>query len=77
MGNSDLKICADHCVSWCDSAIKELNDSQKVEFYRLVEFVNATKLQYKKLVNGNRKEIKRLSEINFSINIAISSKLLK
>ena len=76
MDDSDLKKCAEQCVSWCDDAIQELNDSQKVEFFRMVEYANATKLQYKKFIIGNKREIKRLSEKNLFINITMIALVL-
>ena len=76
MDHFDLEKCAEQCVSWCDDAIQELNDSQKVEFFRMVEYANATKLQYKKLIISNRGEIKRLSEKNLLINITMIALVL-
>jgi len=46
MNNDELSNCIEECHKWIDDVVSKLNDSQKVEYFRLISFVNATRYQY-------------------------------
>jgi len=46
----ELEQCVDDCIKWNDNEISKLNDSQQVEYYRLVSFVMSTKYQYEQIL---------------------------
>lgn len=46
MNNDELSNCIDECYKWIDDVVSKFNDSQKVEYFRLISFVNATRYQY-------------------------------
>ena len=46
MNNDELRNCIEECHKWIDDVVTKFNDSQKVEFFRLISFVNATRYQY-------------------------------
>lgn len=46
----ELKQCVEDCIKWNDNEISKLNDSQQVEYYRLVSFVMSTKYQYEQIL---------------------------
>lgn len=50
MNNDELKQCVEDCIKWNDNEISKLNDSQQVEYYRLVSFVMSTKYQYEQIL---------------------------
>ena len=46
MNSDELSNCVDECYKWLDDVVSKFNDSQKVEYFRLISFVNATRYQY-------------------------------
>lgn len=46
MNNDELQNCVEECYKWIDDVVSKFNDSQKVEYFRLISFVNATRYQY-------------------------------
>ena len=46
MNNDELSNCIEECHKWIDDVVSKFNDSQKVEYFRLISFVNATRYQY-------------------------------
>ena len=46
----ELNQCLEDCIKWNDNEILKLNDSQQVEYYRLVSFVMSTKYQYEQIL---------------------------
>lgn len=46
MNNDELSNCVEECYKWIDDVVSKFNDSQKVEYFRLISFVNATRYQY-------------------------------
>ena len=50
MNIDELKQCVEDCIKWNDNEISKLNDSQQVEYYRLVSFVMSTKYQYEQIL---------------------------
>jgi hypothetical protein len=46
MNSDELSDCIEECHKWIDDVVSKFNDSQKVEYFRLISFVNATRYQY-------------------------------
>jgi hypothetical protein len=46
----ELNQCLEDCIKWNDNEILKLNDSQQVEYFRLVSFVMSTKYQYEQIL---------------------------
>ena len=51
MNNDELRNCIEECHKWIDDVVTKFNDSQKVEFFRLISFVNATRYQYTQVLS--------------------------
>jgi hypothetical protein len=51
MNNDELSNCIEQCHKWIDDVVSEFNDSQKVEYFRLISFVNATRYQYRTVLS--------------------------
>ncbi|MBT8593577.1 hypothetical protein G6685_07485 [Polynucleobacter paneuropaeus] len=51
MNNDELSNCIDECYKWIDDVVSKFNDSQKVEYFRLISFVNATRYQYSSVLS--------------------------
>ena len=51
MNNDELRNCIEECHKWIDDVISKFNDSQKVEYFRLISFVNATRYQYRTVLS--------------------------
>ena len=57
MNNDELSNCVEECYKWLDDVISKLNDSQKVEYFRLISFVNATRYQYSSVLSMKSESI--------------------
>jgi hypothetical protein len=51
MNNDELSNCIEECHKWVDDVVSKFNDSQKVEYFRLISFVNATRYQYRTVLS--------------------------
>ena len=51
MNNDELENCIEECHKWMDDVLSKFNDSQKVEYFRLISFVNATRYQYRTVLS--------------------------
>jgi hypothetical protein len=51
MNNDELSNCVEECYEWINDVISKFNDSQKVEYFRLISFVNATRYQYSSVLS--------------------------
>jgi hypothetical protein len=51
MNNDELGNCVEECYKWLDDVVSKFNDSQKVEYFRLISFVNATRYQYSSVLS--------------------------
>ena len=51
MNNDELSNCIEECHKWIDDVVSKFNDSQKVEYFRLISFVNATRYQYSSVLS--------------------------
>lgn len=48
---SDIERCLSECLSWENNLLNLLNDSQKVEYLRLVNFLYSTRFQYEQILS--------------------------
>ena len=57
MTNNELSNCVEECYKWIDDVVSKLNDSQKVEYFRLISFVNSTRYQYSSVLSMKSESI--------------------
>jgi hypothetical protein len=51
MNSDELNKCVEECYEWINDVVSKFNDSQKVEYFRLISFVNATRYQYSSVLS--------------------------